>query len=316
MRPSVRAAAAARGRNRWRRTARRRWRAPAPPPDGARPRPRNRASRRPPAARSRRSTASCAERGRDIEHRERFGGLLDRGGRRRHHRREALEGLELDAERAVGGAGDLGFELAELGGGEAHLAGERLAVDEGRVERRRQQLLAVLRGHLDEIAEHVVVPDLQRAHAGRVGVARLQRRDHAAGFVAQRARLVERGVVACAHEAAVALEVRQLVGERGRQLGRDRGIGPPQRRVAARAISAGMLAGAPRAGSRARRRRRCRRGWRRGRAARRGRPRAAPARGRDRAPPRAAARMSARAARVGRRRTRPRRAAARSRPGR
>ena len=124
-------------------------------------------------------------------------------------RGQLLEGLELDAERAVGGAGDLGFELAELGGGEAHLAGQRLAVDEGRVERRRHQLVAVLRRHLDEIAEHVVVADLQRLHGRGVGIARLQRRDHAAGFVAQRARLVERGVVARAHEAAVALEVRE-----------------------------------------------------------------------------------------------------------
>ena len=53
----------------------------------------------------------------------------------------------------------------------------------------RQQLLAVLRGDLDEIAEHVVVPDLQRLDAGLVGVARLQRGDHLARFVAQRARL-------------------------------------------------------------------------------------------------------------------------------
>ena len=88
---------------------------------------------------------------------------LMRVGRRRHRRRKPLEGLELDAERAIGGAGDLGFELAQLGGGEAHLAGERLAMDEGRVVRRRQQLVAVLRRHLDEIAEHVVVPDFQRA---------------------------------------------------------------------------------------------------------------------------------------------------------
>mgnify|MGYP003693927293 CR=1 FL=1 len=51
---------------------------------------------------------------------------------RDHARREPLENLELDAERALGGAGDLRFQLAQLGGGEAHLAGERLAVDEGR----------------------------------------------------------------------------------------------------------------------------------------------------------------------------------------
>ena len=107
------------------------------------------------------------ERGRDVERGERLGGRLDRGAAAATPRREIVEGLELDAERALGGAGDLRLELAKLGGGEAYLAGERLAVDEGRVERGRQKLVAVLRGHLDEIAEHVVVPDLQRAHAGR-----------------------------------------------------------------------------------------------------------------------------------------------------
>ena len=80
-----------------------------------------------------------------------------------------------------------------------------------------EQLVAVLRRHLDEIAEHVVVPDLQRLDAGRIGIARLQRGDHPARFVAQRARLVERAVVAGAHEAAVALEQGQLVGERRRE---------------------------------------------------------------------------------------------------
>ena len=58
--------------------------------------------------------------------------------------------------------------------------------------------------------------------AGRLGIARLQRGDDPARFVAQRARLVERAVVARAHEAAVALEVGKLVGKRGRELGRER----------------------------------------------------------------------------------------------
>jgi hypothetical protein len=34
-------------------------------------------------------------------------------------------------------------------------------LNEGRIERRGRQLLAVLRGDIDEIAEHVVVADLQ-----------------------------------------------------------------------------------------------------------------------------------------------------------
>jgi len=51
--------------------------------------------------------------------------------------------------------------------------------------------LAVLRGHFDEIAEDIVVLDLENANAGFFDVTRLQCGDDAAGFVAQRARLVE-----------------------------------------------------------------------------------------------------------------------------
>src|SRR5262249_17518719 len=63
----------------------------------------------------------------------------------------------------------------------------------------------------------------------RVGVTGLQRRDHAAGFVAQRTHFVERGVVACAHEAAVALEVGKLLGQRRVELARERGVELAQR---------------------------------------------------------------------------------------
>ena len=58
--------------------------------------------------------------------------------------RELFEGLELEVERAVGGAGDLGLELAQLGGGESDLSGKGLAMNEGGVERRAEKLLAVL----------------------------------------------------------------------------------------------------------------------------------------------------------------------------
>ena len=162
-----------------------------------------------------------------------------------------------------------------------------------------EQLVAVLRGHLDEIAEHVVVPDLERAHAGLLGIARLQRRDHAARFVAQRARLVERGVVARAHEAAVALEQRQLVAERRGKLARDRGVGLAQARSRPAATSAGRAPPAVELGGEARRGRRCRRGSRRGRAGRRGRRPGATARGRDRARLAGVARIAPRSAGVG-----------------
>ncbi len=166
-----------------------------------------------------------AKRARHVEPGERFGAFLDRGGLRDHARREPLEDVQLQPERAVGGAGDLGFQFAQFGGGEAHLTGQRLAVDEGRVERRGEQLVAVLGGDLDEIAEHVVVANFKRADAGLFGILRLQRGDHAAGFVAQAARLVEARVVAFAHEAAVALERGQLGGERGGKFGGQHAVG-------------------------------------------------------------------------------------------
>ena len=102
------------------------------------------------------------QRGRDIEQRKRMrgGAQIVAGGER--HGAEPLENFQLEPERAVAGIGDLGLDLAEFGGGEANLSGQRLAMDEGRVQRRRHQLVAVLRGHLDEIAEHVVVADFER----------------------------------------------------------------------------------------------------------------------------------------------------------
>ncbi len=72
----------------------------------------------------------------------------------------------------------------------------------------------MLRGDLDEIAEHVVVPDLQSLDASIVRIARLHRGDDEPRGVAQIAGLVERGLIAFAHEAAVALDQRQLFGQR------------------------------------------------------------------------------------------------------
>jgi hypothetical protein len=142
--------------------------------------------RRPRAAHNCRSTASCASAVATSSSAKRLRrGAQDRRWPRGDHRASRSKIFQLEPERAVGGVGDLGFELAELGGGEADLAGQRLAMDEGRVQRRRHQLVAVLRRHLDEIAEHVVVPDLQALDAGLVGVARLQRGDDAARGVAQ-----------------------------------------------------------------------------------------------------------------------------------
>ena len=94
-------------------------------------------------------------------------------------------------------------------------------MDEGRVQGRRHQFVAVLRGDLDEIAEHVVVADLQALDAGIVGVARLHRGDDEARGVAQIAALVERRLIAFADETAVALDQRQLLGERAFEFARE-----------------------------------------------------------------------------------------------
>ena len=165
------------------------------------------------------------ERAGDIETGERLGAVLDVGALRHHAGDKPLEDLQLEPERALGGAGDFRFELAQLGGGETDLAGQRLAVDEDAVERRRHQLLAVLGRHLDEIAQHVVVLDLEDADAGVLGVARLQGGNDAARFIAQRARLIERWIVALAHEAAVALEGGQIGRECSGQFGGEHAVG-------------------------------------------------------------------------------------------
>ena len=127
---------------------------------------------------------------------------------------QPLEDFQFEIERAVAGIGDLGFDLAELGCGEAHLPGQGLAMDEDRIQRRRHQSVAVLCGHLDEIAEHIVMADLQAFDAAVVGVARLHRGDDQPRRVAQAARLVERRFITLAHETAVALDQRQLLGKR------------------------------------------------------------------------------------------------------
>ena len=105
---------------------------------------------------------------------------------------QALERLEFERERPIGGGGDPLLEIGERVGGEAHRAGHRLAMDEGPVVRGPEQRLAGRLRRLDEEAEEIVVLDLELPDARLVGVGRLQVRDDATAFVAQAARLVER----------------------------------------------------------------------------------------------------------------------------
>ena len=83
-----------------------------------------------------------------------------------HLRHQSLEQLQFQRERLFAGRGDARLQPREFGGGKAHRAGHGLAMDEGRVEGLLQKPLARLLRHLDEIAEHGVVPDFQPATAG------------------------------------------------------------------------------------------------------------------------------------------------------
>ncbi len=65
------------------------------------------------------------------------------------------------------GAGieDLGLHLAERDGGESHLIGGCLAMDERIAQRVGQHFVRMGRGGFDEIAQHIVVLDLERRNA-------------------------------------------------------------------------------------------------------------------------------------------------------
>ena len=70
--------------------------------------------------------------------------------------------------------------------------------------------------------------DLELARSRLVGVAGLHLGDHFAALVAQAARFIERLRGARAHEAAVALGERQLLGQRTREFARERTVVGPE----------------------------------------------------------------------------------------
>ena len=82
-------------------------------------------------------------------------------------------------------------------------------MDEGLVLARHQPV-GVAGRHLDEVAEHVVVADLEAIDAGLAGVSGLQVGNVAPAFVAQHQKLVQRLVVALGDEAAFTSERRKL----------------------------------------------------------------------------------------------------------
>ncbi len=97
------------------------------------------------------------EAGGDVDRREPLGGAPDVGFARQNEAGELGENRLLAAQRLIGGGGDLDLQLGEIGGRKAHRVGHRLAMDEGRVERRPQQLLALRLRNLEKIAEEIIV---------------------------------------------------------------------------------------------------------------------------------------------------------------
>ncbi len=181
------------------------------------------------AAIDQRATPALAARefgqpGRDVDLGQRRSRALDRLGLGQNRLAQGGEDAELQLQRPVGRRGDLRFQPAELDGGEAHRVRHGLAVHEGRPPGLLQEILADGLRHLDEIAQHGVVLDAQRPAAGLGRVAGLQLRDHLARIDLQQTQLVQRRVMALAHEAPVAPVERQFLGQRRRQPRRQVGV--------------------------------------------------------------------------------------------
>ncbi len=109
--------------------------------------------------------------GGDVNHGERPGGGLDRLCSGNHLRHHPVEGRQFERERLTGCVCNPAFEVGEFCRREAHGVRHGLAMDEaglGLVRVGHRPCIA--RGHLDEIAKHVVVLDLQRLDAGFLGI--------------------------------------------------------------------------------------------------------------------------------------------------
>ena len=166
--------------------------------------------------------------GGDVECGQRRCGRRNRSGLGHDGGGEFVEQLQFDFQRAAGRLGNAACEARQFRRGEAHRVGHGLAMNEASGEGRRGELFAVARRHLDVIAEHIVVADLQRRDAGFVGIFRLQAGDQAARVVAQAAGFVERRVMTLGDEAAIAGLQRQFRGQGGGEPCLERGGGAAQ----------------------------------------------------------------------------------------
>ena len=109
---------------------------------------------------------------------------------------------------------DLGLDLVQRQSGKAHLIGGGLAMDKAVRKRWCQHLFGMRRGGFNEIAQHIVVLDLQTLHASLLNILGLHRRNHATAFVAQSSRFVQFCIIACGHKAAIPRKQRRFGNQR------------------------------------------------------------------------------------------------------
>ena len=154
------------------------------------------------------------ESGEQVDLRQRAGGVGDQGGGVEDGGFQAVIEPLFNLKRAIPGVEDPCLHLGQVHRGEADLIGGGLAVDEGLAERGGEHLFRVGRGGFDEIAQHVIVLDLQALDAGALDIVGLHPGDDAAPFVAKLARLIQIGVMAGRDEAAVADQKRRFGDQR------------------------------------------------------------------------------------------------------
>ena len=78
-----------------------------------------------------------------------------------------------------------------------------MAVDEGLRQRRAHHWIGMARWHINEIAKHIIILDLQRRNSGLVGIPRLQFRDDFPAIGFQASRFIQGGIPAGGNEAAI-----------------------------------------------------------------------------------------------------------------
>lgn len=99
---------------------------------------------------------------------------------------------------------------------ETHRPGHGLAVGETAVG--SHQRIAMARGHLDKIAQHPIVPDLQRGDPGIGAVFRLQRGNRAARIARDLPQLIKRMVKSGGNKAALSAFGRRAGHKRTRKM--------------------------------------------------------------------------------------------------